>query len=110
MAYTSIYKDVLFIEGEEPTAKILGTVEYEKNFTFNAQLKTLDSVKDQLAEKAVAMGGNAVINFEYGQKSLGWFKASLFSLDDNIKWHGKGIAAVIPEERKNEILEKLRKL
>ena len=110
MAYTSIYKDVLFIEGDESTARVLGKVEYKKNFSFNSQLQTLDCVKDQLVEKAVAMGGNAIINFKYGQKASGWFKSSLFSLDDNIKWHGSGTVAVVPEERKNELLEKISKM
>ena len=107
MAYTTIYKGILFIEGDEPSAKILKNIEYKKNFSFNAQLQTLDSVKDQLVEKAIALGGNAIINFKYGQKSSGWFMSSLFSLDDNIKWYGNGTAAIISEERKNEILAKL---
>ena len=107
MAYTTIYKGIIFIEGEEPTAKILGAVEYKKLFSFNAQIQTIDCVKDQLVEQTIALGGNAVINFKYGQKSSGWFKSSLFALDDNIKWHGNGLAAILPEETKTKILEKL---
>ena len=107
MAYTSIYKGVIFIEGVEQTAKVLGRVEYKKLFSFNAQVQTLDCVKDQLIEKTIALGGNAIIDFKYGQKSSGWFKSSLFSLDDNIKWYGSGIAVILPEETKNKILEKL---
>ena len=110
MAYTSLYKGIIFVEGFEPTAKVLGNVEYKKKFSFNAQIQTLDAVKDQLVEQAVSLGANAVIDFKYGQKSSGWFKSSLFSLDDNIKWYGSGIAAIIPEERKNEILKKLNNL
>lgn len=55
------------------------------------------------------MGGNAVVEFNYGQKSSGWFKSALLALDDNIKWYGNGVAAIIPEERKNDLLEKLNK-
>lgn len=110
MAYISVYKEILFIEGDEPLAKALGKIEYKKSFSFNSQLQTLDCVKDQLVEKAIAMGGNAIVSFKYGQKASGWFKSSLFSLDDNIKWYGSGIAAIIPEQRKNEILERLSKI
>lgn len=109
MAYTSIYKGIIFIEGNEPTATVLGKVEYKKMCSFNAQIQTLDVVKDQLVEKTLALGGNAVVNFKYGQKSSGWFKSSLFSLDDNIKWYGNGLATMIPEERRNELLAKIAK-
>ena len=104
MAYISIYKGIVFVEGNESSAKILGNIEYKKLFTFNSQIQTLDCVKEQLAEKTIALGGNAVVNFKYGQKSSGWFKSSLFSLDDNIKWYGCGEAAIISEERKVELL------
>ena len=107
MAYTSIYKGVIFIEGYEPTARVLGNIEYNKKFSYNAQLRNLDSVKDQLADKTLAMGGNAVINFTYGQKSSGWFKSILLALDDNIKWYGSGTAAILPEEKRLSIIEKL---
>ncbi len=107
MAYTSIYKGIIFIEGYEPSAKMIMNIEYKKAFSFNSQIQTLDCVKDQLVEKTVALGGNAVINFKYGQKSSGWFKSSLFSLDDNIKWYGSGVAAIIPEQLRMQIIEKL---
>lgn len=110
MAYISVYKGVIFIEGSESSARILQDIEYNKKFSYNAQLKTLDSVKDQLADKTLALGGNAVLNFKYGQRSSGWFKSILLSLDDNIKWYGSGTAAIIPEETKNKILEKLNKI
>ena len=109
MAYTSIYKGIIFVEGFERSAKIIKNIEYKKLFSFNSQVQTLDCVKDQLAEQTVALGGNAVINFKYGQKSSGWFKSSLFSLDDTIKWYGCGAAAIIPENIKQQILEKLNK-
>ena len=104
MLHASIYKGIVFIEGYEPTATRLGKVEYHKLFSFNAQIQTLDAVKEQLFHQTVQRGGNAVINFTYGQKSSGWFKSSLFSLDDNIKWYGSGEAARIPEDRLKEIV------
>lgn len=110
MAYTFIYKGMIFIEGAEPSAKILGRIEYEKFLTFNSQLKTIECVKDQLIEKTIAMGGNAIIEFKYGQKSSSWIKSSLFSLDDNVEWYGTGLAVVIPQETRNKIIDKLSKL
>ena len=110
MAYTSIYKGVIFIEGAEQTAEILGQVEYKKLFSFNSQIQTLDCVKDQLIEQTLALGGNAIIDFKYGQKSSGWFESFLFNLDDNIKWYGSGLAVILPEETRNKIFEKLNKV
>ena len=107
MAYITIYNGIIFIEGYEPTAKLLGKIEYKKSFSFNSQSKTLDCVKEQLAQKTLELGGNAVVDFKYGQKTVGWFKATLFSLDDDIKWYGSGVSAIIPEERIKEIMEKL---
>ena len=109
MAYKSFYKGFLFIEGYEPTANILGKVEYKKIFSYGAQDKTINCVKDQLLEKARSMGANAVVEFQYGQKSSGWFKSSLLGLDDNIKWYGSGMAAIIPEERINAFIQELNK-
>ena len=103
--YISVYKGFIFIEGHEPSARVLGKVEYKKNFSFNAQDKTLNVVKEQLMEKAISMGANAVMDFTYGQKSSGWFKSSLFSLDDNIKWYGSATAIILPEDKRQEILQ-----
>lgn len=105
MAYISTYKDMVFVEGFEANAQLLGEIEYKKTFSFGQQDKTINCVKEQLYEKTRALGGNAVVNFKYGQKSCGWFKASLFSLDDNIKWYGSGIAAKLSAERIREIFE-----
>lgn len=99
MAYTSIHKGIAFIEGDEPNARKIGIVEYQKEGFYNQQLKDLDVVKDQLAKKAAAMGCNAVINFTYGQKSTSWFRALLLTYDDNINWYGSGTAAIISKER-----------
>ena len=106
MAYISIYRGIFFVEGNEPQAQPLGYIQFEKGHTFNAQLKSLDRVKDQLVEKVLALGGNAVVNFNYGQKSAGWFESFLFSLDDIVRWYGNGTAAFIPEERRQEILQR----
>ena len=105
-----MYKGIIFVEGNIPSAKVIGRIEYNKKFSYNSQIKTLDCVKEQLADKAIALGANAVLHFTYGQQSSGWFKSALLSLDDNIKWYGSGSAAILPEEEKNKILEKLNNL
>ena len=104
MAYTTVHNGILFIEGYEPDAKRIGPVEYRKEGFYNQQLKGLDVVKDQLAEKAKAMGGNAVMDFQYGQKSTSWFRSMLLSYDDNINWYGTGTVVNVPSDRYHQIL------
>lgn len=104
MAYTSFHNGIAFIEGGEPNSRKVGHVEYAKDGFYNQQLKDLDAVKDQLANKARAMGANAVIDFVYGQKSTSWFRSMFLSLDDNINWYGSGTAVVISPERMQEIV------
>ena len=101
MSYTSIYNGILFIEGSEKSATILGKVEYKRKKLFNTQLNSLDTVKEQLAQTAISMGGNAVIDFNYGQKENCW-------LWDCVQWYGNGLAANIPENRWKEIVENIR--
>ena len=110
MAYSSIYKGIIFIEGEEPTARLLQSVEYKKRHTFNAQLKTLDNVKDQLVEQALAQGANAIIRFTYGQKSVGWFRGLFFSIDDDVNWYANGVAAILQQSKVEEIINKIKSL
>ena len=108
MAYKSLYNDIIFIEGEEDYIEIKGELQYKKGTLYNNQLKSLDIVKDQFATNAKQLGANAIINFKYGQKSLGWFRASLLSFDDNINWYGSGTAVLISKDRYNEIIEKIK--
>ncbi|MBE6781624.1 MAG: hypothetical protein E7540_02765 [Ruminococcaceae bacterium] len=104
MAYTTVHNGVIFIEGAEPDAKRIGSVEYKKEGFYNQQLKGLDVVKDQLAVKARKMGGNAVMDFKYGQKSTGWFRSMLLSYDDNINWYGTGTVILLSQDRYDEIV------
>ena len=103
MAYISLHNGFVFIEGYEPNAKIIGKVEYTKDGFYNQQLKDLDAVKDQMAQKASAQGANAIMDFTYGQKSTSWFRSMLLSLDDNVNWYGSGTAILLSAERLNEI-------
>ena len=107
MAYKSIYKNIIFIEGHEDYVKNLGTIEYKKGGFFNNQLKNLDNVKEQLAYKAKQLGGNAVVNFKYGQKNKSWFRSLLLSIDDDINWYGYGEVVVLDYNKYKELFEKL---
>ena len=94
MAYTTIFEDIIFIEGDCDFTEFKSKVEYKKTF-FNQQSKTLDDVKHQLADTAKSLGANAIINFKYGQKSASFFRAILFATDDNVNWVASGDAVVI---------------
>ena len=108
MAYKSLHKGIIFVEGHEDYIKHLGSVVYKKESFYNNQLKNLDNVKEQLANKATAMGGNAIINFTYGQKNTSWFRAALLALDDNVNWFGEGEAVILDGDRYRAIVEKIK--
>lgn len=102
MGYSTLYKDFIFVEGDEAYAKSLGVVKSDLSFTFGAQLKNLNDVKESLMVQAKAKGANALIQFKYGQKSR-WLAI------DDVAFYGEGIAVVMNEETIDAILEKIRK-
>jgi len=90
--YESVYDGIRFVEGVPPSAELLDEVTVEIGGVFtSAQLKSLDDVKQLMAGLAKRQRANAIVDFTYGQRSVG-FLASLFSRDD-VAWYGKGIAA-----------------
>lgn len=100
--YITVYKDIVFIEGTHPDAKILNHVSVTiKGAFINTQLKTLDNVKDKIVSKTVGTPANAIIQFKYGQKST--FLGSLVNRDDII-WYGEGSLAVLPANVYNQYL------
>ena len=105
--YCSLYEDIIFVEGTVEYLEHKGRIEYKKDSIYNQQLKNLNNIKHQFAEKAKMAGANAVIHFQYGQKNTSWFRAALLALDDNIKWYGNGELVVISETEKEKILEKI---
>ncbi len=108
MAYKTIYKDIIFIEGEFEHSKKLGPVEYKKDKFYNNQLQNLDNVKEQLSNKAKELGGNAIINFKYGQKNTTWFRSMLLAFDDNVNWFGTGEVVLLEPDLYNQIVEQIR--
>ncbi len=105
MPYKSLHNGIIFIEGPEDYLKNCGKVTYKKDSYYNNQLKNLDNVKEQLAQKAKEFGGNAIINFKYGQKSTTWFRSLLLSLDDNVNWYGEGEVVVLSQDTYDDIVE-----
>lgn len=55
------------------------------------QNANLVMVKDQMAEKALAAGANAVANFKYGQRAHKWWQHMTFRWDTE-SWFGEGDA------------------
>ena len=92
--YTSIHDGVRFVEGRPSNARIIKPVAVQIGGVISSsQLKTLDDVKKLMAQQVRAAGGNAVVDFKYGQKSVG-FLASLFQRDD-VNWYGSGQIAAL---------------
>lgn len=92
----TISNGVAFYEGRPVSAKCLQKIEAKIGGVLrSSQLSTLDDVKRVLAAQATQLGANAVVDFQYGQKSVGIF-ASIFSRDD-VNWHGSGTAAIVSE-------------
>ena len=57
------------------------------------QLKDLDDVKRLMAKRVREQGGNAVVDFRYGQRSVGFWR-SLIDRDD-VSWYGEGNIALL---------------
>ena len=93
MRYT-VTEGVAFFEGNVPSAQIIRPIETSMDSLFReSQLKSLESLKLAMARIAKNLGGNCIIQFEYGQEQSSFWK-SLFSMDD-IYWKGKGIVAIV---------------
>ncbi len=98
--YSTIFEGIIFVEGMESDAQLLGRVECDLSFKFGAQLKNLNDVKSSLAQRARLMGANAVLNFKYGQKSR-WLAI------DDVAYFGSGDAAILSQQKYMEICEKI---
>lgn len=101
MAYTTLYKSIIFIEGNNNDARIIGNVSSDLSFKFGAQLKNLNDVKNDMADKAKSLGANCIINFTYGQKSR-WLAI------DDVAFYGNGKAAILPPNIYEEVMTKIK--
>ena len=97
MMYWSNHNGVYFVEGMPAEAKRSGPISTELNDFFSQNhLKSLDDLKDRMAQQAKASNCNAVVEFKYGQRSS--FMKSIFGMD-NVLWFGSGTLAVIDPEK-----------
>ena len=88
------YAGILFSEQRPASAMIIREVSVTLNQKWigkGSQLKSLDDVKEELAREVKSAGGNALVDFTYGQRQVSFWE-SLSSVDD-IVWWGKGMAA-----------------
>lgn len=101
MAYTTIYKDYIFIEGDN--SKAIRKAKIKANLVgIGAQMKNLNDVKDSLIFNAKIHKCNCILDFKYGQKT------SLFSFDD-VKFYGSGVCAILPDEEYIRIIKEKTK-
>jgi hypothetical protein len=93
--YFSTHKQIYFVEGPVSGAKRFGPISTELNSFFSQnQLKSLDDLKDKMCDFVRSKGGNAVLDFKYGQRNTFW--KSLLGMDD-VLWYGSGeIASIDP--------------
>jgi hypothetical protein len=92
--YTTMFEGIEFVEGCPPSARIIKPIRVEIGGVWtSAQLKNLDDVKRLMVDQTRAAGGNAVIDFKYGQRSVGFLR-SLIDRDD-VHWYGDGKIAVL---------------
>lgn len=93
----TVQDGIRFYENHPANAKPIADISTEiGGLVKSAQLATLDDVKRQLALLCRQHGGDSVVSFTYGQRSVGFF-ASILSRDD-VRWYGKGVAANVAPE------------
>jgi hypothetical protein len=92
--FTTHFDDIAFVEGLPKDCEHIRRIKVEIGGVIQqAQLKSLDDVKRAMAADAKRAGGNAIVDFKYGQRSVGWLR-SLWQMDD-VNWYGTGIVAVL---------------
>ncbi|MCC6805683.1 MAG: hypothetical protein IT319_22565 [Anaerolineae bacterium] len=100
--YATVFDNIIFIEGTYQASKTVQNVETSIK-GFSAQLQSLRDVKMRLAITAKQFGANAIIEFEYGQKSPTFWG----SFGDNVNWYGRGIAVLLSRQQYQEIIDSL---
>ncbi len=87
------FDGVRFYEGDPGGLRPVGAVEVTVRGAFrSAQATGPDEILRDAARRVRELGAAAVVNFRYGQRSVGVMR-SLIDLDD-VVWYGEGWAAV----------------
>lgn len=85
--------DVTFYEGTpDEFDKGLRISTQLDGFFASSQTKSLEDVKRSMAEYCKANAGNVIVEFRYGQRSLGFFAS--FLSRDNVVWYGEGYVGI----------------
>lgn len=84
----TICDDIFFTESTIPNGFHLKHLHVE----ISLQNSNLTEIKKILAKKVKALGGNALINFKYGQKKHEWWELVFTFKWDTESWHGEGDA------------------
>ena len=101
MTYWAEYDGVYFVEGAIPGAQRQGPIDTKHDGWYSqSQLKSLDTLKAAMAARVKQVGGNAVLDFRYGQKNTFW--RSLLSIDD-VWWYASGTIATIDKSSMRKI-------
>jgi hypothetical protein len=92
------FEGIWFVEGRPASTRPIERVEVKLGGVLRSgQLKSLDDVKRIMTRTVRARGGNSVVDFAYGQRSVGII-ASIFNRDD-VVWYGTGtVANIDPSE------------
>jgi hypothetical protein len=61
------------------------------------QNSNLLRIRERLAKKVLAAGGNALVGFQYGQRSHPVWKQVLTFKWDTESWHGEGYPAILED-------------
>jgi uncharacterized protein YbjQ (UPF0145 family) len=92
--YTTVFEGIKFVEECPSSARIIKPIKVEIGGVLtSAQLKNLDEIKRRMADQTRAAGGNAVVDFKYAQRSVGFWR-SLIDRDD-VHWYGEGKVASV---------------
>ena len=92
MVRYTVVDGIAFVEADLP-AYVIAPIETELNGFFEQkQLKSLSDLQKKMAQVVREKGGNAVVGFQYGQKST--FLKSLFKMDD-VYWYGSGMIVIL---------------
>ena len=83
--------EIFFTESSVAKASVLRHLHID---IFN-QNSNLIEVKKKLAEEAKNAGGNAVMNFHYGQKTRDWRALFTSMRWDTEEWYGEGDAIML---------------
>lgn len=82
----SICDDIFFTEKSISNSNIVEHIHVE----ISRQNSNLLEIKNELARKVKARGGNALSNFKYGQKKHEWWQLVFTFKWDAESWYGEG--------------------